>query len=670
MLSRTVLALGACSCAVAVSFDEYGTTEQRRVVSPKALYAVSGTVSGLANTKVSLVLDGAYAIEVGDGSFTFPPVLEDGASFVVSVVADPRGHRCVVDRGDGASRTIAAADATGVTVVCTSTISSLAGLELGIAPLSPTFDSARLLYTATTYSSGIFDEALPSTTLTATASDPRARISVRGALVSSGSATRAFELLPGANAFDIDVTAVDKSKTSYAVQTTLTKNAYLKASNTRRDAYFSVVAVDGDTLAVGSWGESSKSTGVNGDASDTSMPEAGAVYVFTRTGTTWSQQAYLKASNTRPSAHFGRNVALSGNTLVVGAPDDPTTAARAGSAYVFVRSGATWSQQAHLRAGYPRADGVFGSTVAIAGDTIAVGSYGESSAATGIDGDETNATLPYAGAVFVFVRTAGNWARQAYLKASNTRTFASFGAIGLSGDTLAVGAPGDPSGAAGVDGDPFDTSTPNAGAVFVFTRTGAQWSPSSYLKASNPRRTAHFGASVKVFGDTIGVGSPDETSGATGVDGDQTNATSTAAGAAYVFARSGNTWSQQAYLKASNTRASAIFGAATAIGQDTFVVGASGDSSRGTHVDGDQTDGALPRAGAAFVFTRSGTTWSQRAFVKASNTAAQAFFGASVALSGKTLVVGATGESSAATGVGGNQMTGNGAPYAGAVYVY
>ena len=174
---------------------------------------------------------------------------------------------------------------------------------------------------------------------------------------------------------------------------------------------------------------------------------------------------------------------------------------------------------------------------------------------------------------------------------------------------------------------------------------------------------------MAVSGDTVVVGAVFEDSNATGINGDQTDNSATDAGAAYVFVRNGTTWSQQAYLKASNTDAGDVFGFSVAISGDTVVVGASFEASNATGVNGDQTDNSAPQAGAAYVFVRNGTTWSQQAYLKASNTDAGDFFGDSVAVSGDTVVVGAPRESSSATGVNGDQ-TNNSAASAGAAYIF
>jgi cysteine-rich repeat protein len=200
----------------------------------------------------------------------------------------------------------------------------------------------------------------------------------------------------------------------------------------------------------------------------------------------------------------------------------------------------------------------------------------------------------------------------------------------------------------------------------------------AYLKASNSGSSDAFGTSfaLSADGSTLAVGAIGEASTATGIGGNQNNHTAAGSGAVYAFTRSGTTWSQQAYIKASNTGSGIgsgdAFGVSVALSADgsTLAVGASGEDSAATGIGGDQADNAASNAGAVYVFTRNGTTWSQQAYVKASNTGANDQFGYSVALSADgTLAVVAINEDSAATGIGGNQAN-NSATDAGAVYVF
>jgi hypothetical protein len=290
-----------------------------------------------------------------------------------------------------------------------------------------------------------------------------------------------------------------------------------------------------------------------------------------------------------------------------------------------------------------------------------------------------------AGAVYVYTRSVDTWSQQAYVKASNTGAGDRFGvSVALSGDgnTLAVGARFEDSSTTGIDSTPNDLAA-DAGAVYVYTRTAGTWSQQAYVKAPNTGAGDEFGFSVALSGDgnTLAVGAPGEDSSTTGI-GSTPNELAGGAGAVYVFTRSGITWSQQAYVKASNAGAGDQFGFSVALNVDgnTLAVGASFEDSSSTGI-GSTSDELAAGAGAAYVFTRTASIWSQQAYVKASNTGGSDGFGGtfdvalfgtgrSVALSGdgNTLAVGAIGEDSSTTGIGStpNESAAN----AGAVYLY
>ena len=478
--------------------------------------------------------------------------------------------------------------------------------------------------------------------------------------------------------------SVDERGARYPIRIDPTvQQAYLKASNTGIDDAFGLsVAISGDTVVVGAPLEDSNATGVGGNQGNNSATDSGAAYIFVRTGTTWSQQAYLKASNTDPNDNFGVHVAISGDTVVVGAPFEASNATgvngnqgdnsapNSGAAYVFVRTGSTWSQQAYLKASNTDAGDQFGFRAAISGDTLVVGAYLECSGATGVNGNQSDNGALGAGAAYVFVRSGTTWSQQAYLKASNTDAQDDFGSsVAISGDTIVVGADQESSNATGVNGNQSDNSATNAGAAYVFARSGTTWSQQAYLKASNTNASDLFGCSLAVSGDTVLVGADLESSSATGVNGNQSDNSALGAGAAYVFVRGGTTWSQQAYLKASNTNAQDLFGISVGLSGETAVVGAIFEDSNATGVNGNQSNNSASDSGAAYVFLRTGTTWTQEAYLKASNTDSNDFFGSSVAISDETVVVGAYGEASNATGVNGNQSD-NSASISGAAYVF
>jgi FG-GAP repeat len=465
------------------------------------------------------------------------------------------------------------------------------------------------------------------------------------------------------------------------------QQAYVKASNTGGFDWFgNSVAVSGDTMVVGAPYEDSNATGVNGTGFDlrTSF-QSGAVYIFVRHEATWCQQAYLKPFNTGSNYSFGYSVAVSGNTVVVGAPGEASNATGvngngsdnsaqySGAAYVFVRDGTNWSEQAYLKASNTGVEDNFGASVSLSGDTVVVGAYGEASNATGVNGDQSDNSAR-SGAAYVFGRSGTTWHQQAYLKASNTGFGDSFGwSVAVSGDTAIIGAPGEASNAIGVNGNQSDDSAISAGAAYVFVRNGTDWSQQAYLKASNtdiPDRyfADGFGYAVAISGDTAVIGARYEDSNSTGVNGIESDNGAKDSGAAYVFVRRGNDWTQQAYLKASNTEADDRFGETVAVSGDTIVIGADEEDSNATGINGSQIVNIAANSGAGYVFVRNGTNWAQQAYLKASNTQSYDYFGNSVALSGDTVVVAAYQEASNATGVNGNQS--NDSVSSGAAYVF
>jgi len=370
---------------------------------------------------------------------------------------------------------------------------------------------------------------------------------------------------------------------------TWSEQAHLTASDGAAGDWFgSSVALSGDTALVGATGDN---VGANSNQ--------GSAYVFTRSGTTWAQQGKLTASDGATSDYFGISVALSGDTALVGAYyDDAGANSDQGSAYVFTRSGTTWTQQTRLTASDGAADDYFGISVALSGDTALAGAYWDD---VGANSDQ--------GSAYVFTRSGTTWSEQAHLTASDGAAYDYFGrSVALSGDTALVGAYSDDVGA-----------NDNQGSAYVFTRSGTTWSLQQKLTASDGAASDHFGHSVALSGDTALVGAYYDDVGA-----------NTDQGSAYVFTRSGTTWSEQAHLTALDGAAWDNFGFSVALSGDTALVGAYGDNV-GANLD----------QGSAYVFTRSGTTWSEQAHLTASDGAAVDNFGFSVALSGDTALVGA-----------------------------
>jgi hypothetical protein len=330
------------------------------------------------------------------------------------------------------------------------------------------------------------------------------------------------------------------------------QTAYLKASNTGEAddgdqfGYSIALSGDGKTLAAGAIAEDSGATGVNGNGADNSVPESGAVYVFSNANGAWTQQAYVKPWNTTVrGALFGYSVGLSddGNTLAVGAYDE---GGGRGAVYAFSRTGSTWIQQMRLVASNAERGDSLGCSIAISGDgnTILAGAFDEDALLTGIQPPDAGANDEKddssVGAAYVFVRSNGKWKQQAYMKAFNSRVNDQFGwglAISRDGNAIAVGSHLEDSKATGLNGDQTDPSAEDSGAVYIYARDGNSWSPAAYVKASNTKAAAEFGISLALSGDgkVLAVGALKEDGGGKGINPKQAGAPAKASGAAYVY---------------------------------------------------------------------------------------------------------------------------------------
>ncbi|CDN87738.1 FG-GAP repeat protein [Hydrogenophaga intermedia] len=487
---------------------------------------------------------------------------------------------------------------------------------------------------------------------------------------------------------------------------------YVKASAQELDGDFGssvALSADGLTMAVGMPAEDSDATGVGtgGDSGNELANASGAVYVFARSGDIWLQQAYVKASNTGAGDQFGKEVALSGDGHVLavsaigesgngtGTTGDPGNdgAPGSGAVYVFRRGASAWTQEAYVKASNTGANDGFGRSLALSADgtTLAVGANAEDSSATGINGDQADNSAVDSGAVYVFALFGNVWAQQGYLKASNASAGDRFGsslALSADGGTLAVGAHQEDSNATGINGDQSNNSATDSGATYVFTRSNGNWSQQAYLKGSNTETGDAFGASVALSadGNTLVASAPFEDSNATGIDGDQSNNAAGVSGAVYVFTRSGGGWALQAYVKASNTQALDRFGYKIALSPEgnTLAVSAIWEDSSATGLNGNQADDSAVNSGALYLFVRRGDQWTQQAYVKAPNADAGDQFGGGngtglgsvltggLALGGQdsapTLAVGVPNEASSATGINGNQA--DNSLRSGAVYLY
>lgn len=343
----------------------------------------------------------------------------------------------------------------------------------------------------------------------------------------------------------------------------------------------SSVAISGDTAIIGAYGAN-----VGGNP-------LGAAYVFVRTGGAWIEQQKLVAADGASGDFFGISVAINGETAIVGARfDDLGAGTDQGSAYVFVRSGSTWTQQQKLTAANAVNNDRLGWSVAVNGETAVVGAIGTNSAR---------------GSAYVFVRNGTVWAQQQQLTATAGSVNDFFGlSSAISGETIIVGAPN----AAGVSS--------LQGAAYVFVRNGSVWTQQQKLAAADGASADGFGTSVGISGETAIVGAPRDDIGAR-----------TDQGSAYTFVRNGTTWSQQQKLTAADGAGSDLFGQSVAISGETVIVGAN------------FADVTATNQGAAYTFVRSGTTWTQLQKLLAPDAVANDQFGTVVSISGERAIIGA-----------------------------
>jgi trimeric autotransporter adhesin len=461
----------------------------------------------------------------------------------------------------------------------------------------------------------------------------------------------------------------------------------------------------------------------------------GAVYIFSRAGSDWTQDAYVKPifstlhAFNRPTVElrFGETMALSGDgkTLAVGTTSD--FIARSGVLNFTNSASDTTSLVNTCLEFYPANSSVDNSSVSSSSSSKS-SSSSSSSTASGAQGGSGS------GAVYLFRLKETGWNEDAHVKASNAQTSDAFGAsIALStdGNTMVVGAIGEDSDATGVNGDQasntcyylndsgyvFEPACKEAGkyavrgvitngAVYVFNRVESTWTQEAYLKPSSTFIDTAFGASVDLSGDgnTLVVGTPGDASNSTTINGDSTqNIAYANTGATYVFQRSGASWSQEAFIKPSTLTlhggvtllqdgsiqvlGGGQFGGEVSLSQDgnTLAVGSLRESSNAKGINGDAGDTSAALAGAVFVFKRDNSVWTQKSYVKASNTDTDDRFGLNVDLSadGKTLAVGAhreAGRGYAPTSSGDSTSSAasnavldqndNSADAAGAVYIF
>ncbi|MFQ6615865.1 MAG: FG-GAP-like repeat-containing protein [Fidelibacterota bacterium] len=312
------------------------------------------------------------------------------------------------------------------------------------------------------------------------------------------------------------------------------QQAKLTADDAAGSDYFGIsVVMSGDYVIVGA------------QYNDDDGTSSGSAYIFVRSGTNWTQQTKLTASDAAANHFFGHSVAIDGDYVIVGSPDDNSVASDAGSAYIFVRSGTSWTQQAKLTASDGAASDFFGKSVSIRGDYAVVGSYR--------DDDKGSSS----GSAYIFVRSGSNWTQQAKLTASDGASSDFFGtSVSISGDYLVVGADGD------------DDNGGASGSAYIFLRSGSSWGELTKITASDGASSDYFGASVSISDTFVAVGAyGDDDKGST-------------SGSVYIFKREGTSWTQHNKFLASDGAASDRFGWSVSLDSTTLSIGAPYDNTQ------------------------------------------------------------------------------------------
>ena len=506
---------------------------------------------------------------------------------------------------------------------------------------------------------------------------------------------------------------------------------YLKAEEPTEEALFGfalAMAGDGKTLAVGA-PQFDHKVSLESGSSETAR-RSGAVYIYRAGQQGWS----LAHTLTNPARQFGNwhlfgySLAFSedGALLAVSAPSEDNRGNRlnnddsnpwiheSGAVYMFAYdSSQGWQQQAYIKSPNVQAEQFFGIRVALSpeGNRLAVGAPYEASKAAGVNGDQTDASIPQAGAVYVYdyQPQTGQWQDSAYLKPSTaspkeqpcfeprpgnnpcySRSPSRFGsslAFAQNGTMLAVGAPGDSSISGGINGVENDYRGKSSGAVYILRFADNQWRHTDYIKAAYPRIDDEFGYSLSLSanGQTLAVGAPYDDNALEGLFDTSasteaiahTEQSTTDSGAAYVFHHTDDGWQQSLYLKPEAAVTDGYFGwslSLSAVG-DYLAVGTPRDRSSGTGVGSDRLNTNANNSGAAYVYYQPDSAqpgdWSLVNYIKASNTDSNDTFGRSLLLSAdaETLAAAATGEDSSSSGVNGEQHNDN-RSNAGAVYLY
>jgi hypothetical protein len=357
-------------------------------------------------------------------------------------------------------------------------------------------------------------------------------------------------------------------------------NTLVASDAASNDKFGSALAISGDYAIIGAWSNGA---------------DRGSAYIYVRTGSSWSQQAKLVASDAYLGDNFGRDVSISGDYAIVGSAGDDDAGSSSGSAYIFERSGnpSVWTEQAKLVASDASAGVHFGKSVAIDGDYAIVGAYGD------------GANNSYIGSAYIFVRSGNpsTWTQQAKIVASDQDWYDYFGAsVAISGNYVIV--------------------STLVESVYIFSRTDNSWTEEAQIVASDKRANANFGSSFAIDGDYMVVGA------------NGNNDAGSNSGSAYIFVRSGNPsiWTQQAKILASDASSGDLFGIWVGISGNSIIVGA--------------------HNGSVYTFLRTDNSWTEMEKITTPSGANGVGWGRVVAISENNLLVGSPWDNTTTTETG------------------
>ncbi len=358
---------------------------------------------------------------------------------------------------------------------------------------------------------------------------------------------------------------------------------------------------DDATIIVGAYGANSS---------------AGSAYIYTRSGTTWTLEQVINNPSPVDNDRFGYSVSIAGTgddaTVIIGAYYEDTGDSAAGSAYIYTRSGTTWSLEQEINNPIPASSDYFGWSVAITGkgdqSTAIMGAYGE-------DTGESRA-----GTVYIYTRSGTTWTLEQEINNPSPTANDYFGdsvsIIGEGDDALVI-----------IGAYNEDTGGGEAGSAYIYTRSGTTWTLEQEINNPSPTSGDYFACSVAISG--IG----DQSTAIMGAYGEDTGGS--LAGSAYIYTRTGDVWSLEQEINNPSPASGDEFGVSVSISGEgdsaICIIGARGD------------DTGESSAGSCYIYTRSGTTWTLLEELNNPSPVSSDYFGQSVAISGDTCVGGTTG---------------------------